>query len=150
MMSFKTAVNNPDSIYSHLHRYLSSIPKHNSSDINYFLTHFYLRLSAQHYCRTNNIPLTSQLTPALKVNILTSIINEYEENTSSEMRKLQTEQIEIERAMKDIIQRKNEIETNNESKLLWYKYGAIAITAFHIGSFGYMIFFVDWLGWDII
>ena len=37
-----------------------------------------------------------------------------------------------------------------ERKLLWYKYGAIFVTAVHIISFGYMIFFVDWLGWDII
>lgn len=28
--------------------------------------------------------------------------------------------------------------------------GAIFVTAAHIISFGYMIFFVDWLGWDII
>jgi uncharacterized membrane protein len=31
-----------------------------------------------------------------------------------------------------------------------YQWGAIGITAFHILTFGYMIFFVDWLGWDII
>jgi hypothetical protein len=27
---------------------------------------------------------------------------------------------------------------------------AILITMVHLVSFGYMIFFVDWLGWDII
>ena len=31
-----------------------------------------------------------------------------------------------------------------------YKWGAIAVTTVHVTSFGYMIFFVDWLGWDII
>ena len=33
---------------------------------------------------------------------------------------------------------------------MWYKFGAIVVTAVHIISFGYMIFFIDWLGWDII
>ncbi len=31
-----------------------------------------------------------------------------------------------------------------------YKYGAVLVTFAHIISFGYMIFFVDWLGWDIV
>lgn len=31
-----------------------------------------------------------------------------------------------------------------------YKYGVIFVTFAHMVSFGYMIFFVDWLGWDII
>lgn len=31
-----------------------------------------------------------------------------------------------------------------------YKYGAILVTGVHIVTFGYMIFFVEWLGWDII
>ena len=36
------------------------------------------------------------------------------------------------------------------SKVRWYKAGAIVVTFTHVSSFTYMIFFVDWLGWDII
>ena len=31
-----------------------------------------------------------------------------------------------------------------------YRAISIGLTAAHLGSFGYMIFAVDWLGWDII
>lgn len=31
-----------------------------------------------------------------------------------------------------------------------YKLGATALTIAHLGGFGYMIFGVEWLGWDII
>lgn len=52
-----------------------------------------------------------------------------------------------------IVQTENKIEgiLEKADKLLRiYKTGAIALSIAHIGGFGYMIFFVDWLGWDII
>lgn len=40
---------------------------------------------------------------------------------------------------------------NHADKLLSvYRFGAITLSAVHICAFSYMIFFVDWLGWDII
>jgi len=31
-----------------------------------------------------------------------------------------------------------------------YKLGVVGLTIAHLGGFGYMIFGVEWLGWDII
>lgn len=42
------------------------------------------------------------------------------------------------------------MEKKADRVLRLYQLGAIGVTATHILSFGYMIFFVDWLGWDII
>jgi hypothetical protein len=61
-------------------------------------------------------------------------------------------QIEEAVALK-IVQTENKIQEILEKadKLLRiYKIGAVALSIAHIGSFGYMIFVVDWLGWDII
>jgi len=44
----------------------------------------------------------------------------------------------------------NEIDSKADVIINSYKKIAAAITTLHISTFGYMIFFVDWLGWDII
>lgn len=44
----------------------------------------------------------------------------------------------------------NELMGFYERRETWYKRLAILITFAHLVSFGYMIFGVEWLGWDII
>ena len=41
------------------------------------------------------------------------------------------------------------MEEKADKLLRVYRAGAIALTAAHLGVFGYMIFGVEWLGWDI-
>jgi hypothetical protein len=42
------------------------------------------------------------------------------------------------------------VEKEADRLLRLYRYGVIALTAAHLGGFGYMIFGVEWLGWDIV
>jgi len=42
------------------------------------------------------------------------------------------------------------MENEADRVLKLYRMGIIGLTAAHLGGFGYMIFGVDWLGWDII
>ena len=54
--------------------------------------------------------------------------------------------IEMEKTATEI----GKIENKADLLLGWYKLVVIIITLAHLVSFTYMIFFVDWLGWDII
>ena len=58
-------VKDPNSIYGRLFSFVEKNPdnKNISNDINYFLNHFYMRLSAQTYCLANNISISSKMTP---------------------------------------------------------------------------------------
>ncbi len=42
------------------------------------------------------------------------------------------------------------MEADADRLLRLYQWGAIGVTGLHLLGFGYMIFWVDWLGWDII
>lgn len=42
------------------------------------------------------------------------------------------------------------MEADADRVLRLYQWGAIGVTGIHLLGFGYMIFWVDWLGWDII
>ncbi len=71
-------VEEPKSIYGHLKKYLGEDVVQDSdytSKINYFLNHFYIRLSAQTYCKKNNIKLDekNQISEQLKDEILNYI-----------------------------------------------------------------------------
>ena len=58
-------VKNPKSIYGGMFNYVMRNPSEvtSSSDINYYLKHFYLRLSAQTYCLIHQINKSATMTP---------------------------------------------------------------------------------------
>ena len=54
------------------------------------------------------------------------------------------------RALLKVREEIGNILTRADRILQFYKMGVIGLTSIHLISFGYMIFWVQWLGWDII
>lgn len=88
-------INSPSSIYGHLSKYMSeSSPNPSfgefSGQMNYFLNQFYLRLTAQTYCKIKNISMSSRLTPTLKQELLEYIGEEYKNHSPAAIMKVES------------------------------------------------------------
>lgn len=68
----------------------------------------------------------------------------------SELFRLRTKQDAIEAKIQDTQRMINGMEEEADKLLRLYKLGVIGLTSAHLFGFGYMIFGVEWLGWDII
>ena len=83
-------MNKSDSIYTHLQKYLSKVPLSSniSAPINYFLTHFYLRLTGLIYCRLNNINSNAPLTDKVKNDIIHFMVDTYDNNSPAAIKEI--------------------------------------------------------------
>lgn len=118
--------------------------------MNYFLIHFYLRLTAQTFCRQRGIKANQIIDQNLKNEILWHLGEQYENHSPISIKIAEEQKLIIEEKIKKTQADIEAIEKDCERKIYFYKLGVIVITTAHIVGFTYMIFFVDWLGWDII
>lgn len=73
-----------------MQRYLNNLDEdpYVSGKINYFLNQFYMRLTAQTYCKLKGIKPTQILNEQLKHEILNYIGEEYENHSPAAIRKV--------------------------------------------------------------
>lgn len=121
--------------------------------MNYYrrtINTLYLRLQAEAYLRQKGLDHKVKLTESLKDELFDylGIVNQIPEQ--SDIVRFNGARDKI--AMKIAItqQKINQMLKEADRLLGLYRLGVIALTSIHFASFGYMIFGVEWLGWDIV
>jgi hypothetical protein len=77
-------------------------------------------------------------------------IKEFQTNIEKNLESIQLSKNQIESEIKNLQEVKNNIEKAAQKTIDFYLKIILLISIAHVSSFYYMIFEVDWLGWDII
>ena len=138
------------SIYKSLMQFSeTNKPKYFVERCNY-LTRYYLKLQAECFCKVKKVNINELLSPKLKDELLNYLSFKNELNSQHLIEQSLKEEAKIRESIQetqDKIKELNDIYLRREA---WYRRLAIFITSAHLVTFGYAIFGVEWLGWDII
>lgn len=94
--------------------------------------------------------MSGMMSPKLQNDIINFMVDTYENHSPAAIKEVEEDKVQLMLKINSIKKEIEELESLCEKRFGVYKWGAITVTAVHISSFFYMIFFVDWLGWDII
>lgn len=143
--ALESGLNNPRGVYAQV-----KVKELDVGEVRDALTLFYLKLQAEGYCRDHGYSSRTALTPTLKAELFSYLSSANETDQQTKIGALLVEREAVGSKVVKTAAQVGAVEGEADRLLRTYRWAVVGLTAAHLLGFGYMIFWVEWLGWDII